>query len=763
METVKKTALLLATRYAEYPRTALVVLVVVTLAVFMLSCLITHRDEMKGERALLKAVKAIRLRDITAYLGTVLWVVPLVAFLGFSIYLVEERMVERATELSGLERLLLGVSVDPDTKIKGFEPLLLNSYVVAICGIVMQLRNLIIPRLKKSGAAAGKWTSTLVRDLALMAGAAVLTVLATEVACDEDALTLPVQSYIFSFILIFALMLLVYFFFQRYGFFCAFIVVASIALGIAEHFVVLFKDQAMLPSDILSAGTAAAVAEGYEFTIAPCLYNAVSIGMVAITLLSFVSPVYTFNRRSVFVNFGINYLCGALVLALVVGVSNTYYVGDLLGFTLNQWWPISTYEEQGFIPSFTAAIQKMEIDEPEGYSDEATEELEANLAEQYDTGYGASEQRAQATAQFDQTKPCIVAVMNESFSDLSVLEPVLNAGYTGPSFYNSISDALQRGALSTSVLGGGTATTEWEFFTNNSSAFLNGKQPYELYSMAKIDNVVKQLKELGYGTTAIHPNAGINYRRNTVYAQFGFDEFLTIDDFDDDAPTYHNGVTDATTYDKVLEILRTEEDPQFIFDLTMQNHSGYEYGSVPEEDMTSYWIDGVDEETLTSLNVYLASIQHSDEDLEYFINELRTIERPVILVFFGDHQPGLSAEILAQACPEMDEQTRASLFGQTTYMIWANYDVAATEQVSYWEQAGANELSAVAFNLIGAPLSDYQKALLCTRGQIQALSLFGVLNTDGSRYVVSDETNPYYEALNEIARMQYYNFARKVN
>ena len=37
-------------------------------------------------------------------------------------------------------------------------------------------------------------------------------------------------------------------------------------LGIAEHFVITFKGEAILPSDILALGTAMEVSEGYEFT-----------------------------------------------------------------------------------------------------------------------------------------------------------------------------------------------------------------------------------------------------------------------------------------------------------------------------------------------------------------------------------------------------------------------------------------------------------------------------------------------------------------
>ena len=46
----------------------------------------------------------------------------------------------------------------------------------------------------------------------------------------------------------------------------ALVPVACCILGIAEHFVITFKGEAILPSDILALGTAMEVSEGYEFT-----------------------------------------------------------------------------------------------------------------------------------------------------------------------------------------------------------------------------------------------------------------------------------------------------------------------------------------------------------------------------------------------------------------------------------------------------------------------------------------------------------------
>ena len=120
----------------------------------------------------------------------------------------------------------------------------------------------------------------------------------------------------------------------------------------------------------------------------------------------------------------------------------------------------------------------------------------------------------------------------------------------------------------------------------------------------------------------MHPQNPVNWKRSTVYEQLGFNEFLSMEDFAV-APVYHSGATDASTYDKVLELLEQDASPQFIFDVTMQNHSGYGEGTVPSEDVVRLDVAGIDDPAILSeLGVYLACINKSVEDLSYFLGRL---------------------------------------------------------------------------------------------------------------------------------------------
>ena len=178
--------------------------------------------------------------------------------------------------------------------------------------------------------------------------------------------------------------------------------------------------------------------------------------------------------------------------------------------------------------------------------------------------------------------PSIVCIMNESYADLSIFEG-MHAGYGGPRFFNDIEDMLQQGTLYVSVKGGGTCNVEFEFLTGCSlSCVPPGAYPYVSYNLFGVSNLVRQLGDLGYRTSAIHPNHATNWNRNIAYRQLGFERFYSIDDFDGDTELMRDLVSDSASYDKVCDLLQASDEPQFIFDVTMQNHSGYETGLLPE-------------------------------------------------------------------------------------------------------------------------------------------------------------------------------------
>lgn len=638
---------------------------------------------------------------------------------------------------------------------------ILSYSALGAAAVALLVEPLVSELINQTDVATGT-VACICRDIIIIAAVAILSFVSLEIACNETFYRIPANSFGFSVGLLASILLSLYLLGQRHGGAMVLVPVACCILGIAEHFVMTFKGEAILPSDILALGTAMEVSEGYEFTFTAGIVTSLALLEISLGLLSLIRPRKLSTPAHVLPAIAGN-LCAFLLVSVIslLGFSSID-LEQALNFGFDRWQPICTYVSQGFITSFTEMVNELPIEKPEGYTPDETKNIEQELVVAYDSTYGSSEQRAAAVAQFNEIKPTVIAVMNESFTDLSCFEQLKAAGYFGPNYYNSLPDTLVRGTMLASVTGGGTANSEFEFLTGATTAFVGvGKIPYQLYQMSDVDSLAKDLKELGYVATAMHPQNPVNYHRDKIYQQLGFGEFLSIDDFGD-APYYHNGVCDYVTYDKILELLRTDERPQFIFDVTMQNHGGYEIGSVPAEELTNYWVEGASENTNAMLNTYLTCINASDRDLEYFINELRNIGRPVVLVFFGDHQPSIATSLNDELYPQEDTASHAFRVHQSTYFVWANYEIAGNNELNVYDTVGANEIAAIALNKIGAPLTDYQKALLATRSDVPSINVAGYLGADGLRYDLESEDSPYTSTIDKLQRVQYLEFATKV-
>ena len=638
---------------------------------------------------------------------------------------------------------------------------ILSYSALGAAAVALLVEPLVSGLINQTDVATGT-VACICRDIIIIAAVAILSFVSLEIACNETFYRIPANSFGFSVGLLASILLSLYLLGQRHGGAMVLVPVACCILGIAEHFVMTFKGEAILPSDILALGTAMEVSEGYEFTFTAGIVTSLALLEISLGLLSLIRPRKLSTPAHVLPAIAGN-LCAFLLVSVIslLGFSSID-LEQALNFGFDRWQPICTYVSQGFITSFTEMVNELPIEKPEGYTPDEAKNIEQELVAAYDSTYGSSEQRAAAVAQFNEIKPTVIAVMNESFTDLSCFEQLKAAGYFGPNFYNSLPDTLVRGTMLASVTGGGTANSEFEFLTGATTAFVGvGKIPYQLYQMSDVDSLAKDLKELGYVATAMHPQNPVNYHRDKIYQQLGFGEFLSIDGFGD-APYYHNGVCDYVTYDKILELLRTDERPQFIFDVTMQNHGGYEIGSVPAEELTNYLVEGASENTNAMLNTYLTCINASDRDLESFINELRNIGRPVVLVFFGDHQPSIATSLNDELYPQEDTASHAFRVHQSTYFVWANYEIAGNNELNVYDTVGANEIAAIALNKIGAPLTDYQKALLATRSDIPSINVAGYLGADGLRYDLESEDSPYTSTIDKLQRVQYLEFATKV-
>lgn len=636
---------------------------------------------------------------------------------------------------------------------------IISNAVITFCAWASFSRPRITERVLGLFGPDGKHPHPTRAAVAALFVAGVFATLALEIPSNHNLLWMYPLCLLLEYALITAALVGAYFLFQRHGVAPAVVVVALSVLGIAEYFIVLFKSMPIQPGDIFALSTAMAVSAGYVYTLSSfCLYGVAfaSLAMLACSVATVLRPAREAkSRKRVLVNLLVGILCIAGITCHVTLID--YY--NTLGIQIYTWRPLESFYRQGYLPSFISSAQTIIPPKPDDYDANEAEQLLEDYAAQYDETLGADPNRVAAEAQFDEERPTVIAVMNETFSDLSIYQN-LHAGYEGPEYFKSIPDALARGVLYVSAFGGGTCNTEFEFLTGNSMAYLgNGVYPYTIYNLSQTENLAQQFKDLGYSTTAIHPNHGTNWNRENVYGDFGFDEFLTIEDYRD-AETLRGMVTDRATYDSIVDMLEENEDPQFIFDVTMQNHSGYDTGLIPMDMRTHYYIDGMYD---SEANEYLALIEESDRALEEFLEELRKLDRKVVVVFFGDHQPYFPSDYNDEWFINESPAAHAERLWQTNYVIWANYDVAGNDQTSEREDISVNFLGSYLMQLIGAPVTDYQKAQLVVREAMPAINTTGFVDRKSVWYLTGTDEDEIsgsdgddaLKARTDLERMQY--------
>ncbi len=516
-----------------------------------------------------------------------------------------------------------------------------------------------------------------------------------------------------------------------------------LAAGTANFFIITFKGQPIVPADLFALSTAASVAGGYNLFLTPRL---------AVCLAAFIAfcvalrwcPKRPVSRWDVAVN------CLGAVLLVAAGIMqfNAVDIREEHDVTVDVWDVRGSYESQGTALCFLSRAQELTPKPPEGYSLEAVGALLAPY-EQPPVGE-PGDQNAPGGGQAGGTDgaydgPNVIAIMNETFSDLSSYPGLEDAAGVTAYFHEVADDALAAGDVYVSAMGGGTCNSEFEFLTGASMGNMGGGvYPYVLYDVDGVDNLASYFRDLGYGTHAIHPAEAGNWRRDRIYEQFGFDTFDDITTMEE-ADTFRDLVTDKATYERVLQKIDEGEGPQFVFDVTIQNHGGYDTGLVPEADRVHVESDAVDS---PEVDEFLAAIKRSDEDLRWLVDELNARDEPTIVVFFGDHQPGFADWLFEETYGKsVDDATLEEVQERyhTPYFIWANE--AAREQygnrLRVIEDANVTSLNYLRDLLVeaaGLPETATDRYRAALRRDLPAVNLNGYRDAEGAWHWFDDET-----------------------
>lgn len=515
----------------------------------------------------------------------------------------------------------------------------------------------------------------------------------------------------------------------------------SFVIGLVNHYVLRFRGRILFPADVASWKTAANVADAFDFSIDIYMEQAAVLLVAYLFLVWMCQPQPKRDKLPLPV--------GIVGWVFCIGYSFAFFFTGMLpalGIYTQQW----VTQANGFLLNFTVALRYSSVDKPDDYS----HDLVLKLMDEYP---GVEEN-------VDTTKPInIIVVMNESFSDLTIFDN-LEVSQDPTPFLHSLSENTIKGWMYSPVTGGGTASVEFEYLTGFSTIF----QPphtvaYQLYTKEGMPSLASLFGVNGYETTAFHPYKSSGWNRPIVYSNMRFDNQLYQEDVDN-AYLIRNYISDQSDYETIFQITDAEQgDPNFIFNVTMQNHSSYAQGWNNLEKTVT--VSDELRQADYSSEQYLSLVLESDQALEQLVAHYEQSSEPTMIVFFGDHQPPLKNafyEVLYGK--SLSERTTQEVMQQyqVPFFIWTNYDIEEQEGL----MISPNYLGVLTAQLTGMPLTGFMNFLSQLYEEMPAITPVGILTADGE-YLEREELNEEqqqwletYETLNYCGMVDLFDEAR---
>ncbi|KEY32511.1 LTA synthase family protein [Bifidobacterium longum] len=484
--------------------------------------------------------------------------------------------------------------------------------------------------------------------------------------------------FVLNVILVALLYLMLLMLFNR--FWTASIVILAVGIIVAaiEHFKVEIRYEAILPADLGFLGSNT----GNMLTFIPAGAHVtilVALGAFAVLLALILVLRHFDGRKGRMIrtdNLSLNLTSRLILLLLPILVFALYCIhvsttdslankfSRALGDTPSMWDSVYDAQRNGPLVAFTRQLNPKIMDKPSNYSEETMKKVAARYQKEAET--------INASRTNNLTDSTVVYVLSESFSDPSRV-PGLKTNKDSMPNIRKIKAGTTSGLMLSSGYGGGTANLEYMGLSGLSMANFESSlsSPYQqLVPSQHWTPTINQLWGAPVNSLGYHPYESSMYSRATNYKKFGFSHFYTLTGPDvikyqdkiDESPY----VSDKSSYDSALEGIKSGKTNKFIQIITMQNHmpyhEWYENNDYTAESTTGTPLGDYEQQ---SIETYQKGVEITDQATQEFLNELDALDKPVTVVFYGDHLPGIYS-----SASEDDNNSLA--LHLTDYFIWSN-------------------------------------------------------------------------------------------
>ena len=396
----------------------------------------------------------------------------------------------------------------------------------------------------------------------------------------------------------------------------------------------------------------------------------------------------------------------------------------VMGDKPSMWDSVYDAQRNGPLVAFTRQLNPKVMVKPDDYSEETMKQVAAR--------YEKAAKKINAKRSANMTDSTVIYVLSESFSDPSRV-PGLKVNKDSIPNIRKIKQNTTSGLMLSSGYGGGTANLEYMGLSGLSMANFDSSltSPYQqLVPSEHWTPTINQMWGASKNSIGLHPYESSMYSRATNYKKFGFSHFYTLTGPDvishqdkiDDSPY----VSDEATYQSTLEEVRKTKSNQFLQVITMQNHMPY-HDWYKHNDFKASSTTGkpLKDDEKESIETYQKGASLTDGATAGFLSELDKLDKPVTVVFYGDHLPGIYSSASA------DDDNSLALH-QTDYFIWSN-KASGTQgnKIDNAEYSSPNFFVAQAAEHMDAKVSPYLAFLTEMHSKISAMEPPVVNNIQG--------------------------------
>lgn len=466
---------------------------------------------------------------------------------------------------------------------------------------------------------------------------------------------------------------------NRFWITSAILISASIIVSVIEYMKVNVRYETILPADLnfLKSNT------GNIASFLPDNANAVIFSSIVAVLITWVIAlllhVLDVNHGKIVIiaNLRTSILVRVVTLIALLATFGWYIctVGTVdssannfskfMGDTPSMWDSVYDAQRNGTLVAFLRQVNPKVMDKPADYS----ERTMSALLEKYNN----EAKKINASRKSKISDNTVVYVLSESFSN-PIRVPGLQLNKNPMPFISSVKEKTDSGLMLSSGYGGGTANLEYMSLTGLSMVNFNSSltSPYQqLVPNSSWTPTINRYWGSESNSIAFHPYEPSMYLRSTNYKKFGFSKFYSLEapnviahkNMIDKSPY----VCDESAYKSAFEKIASSKNNQFVQIVTMQNHMPFRnwYKNNDFKASSKPGSPKLGSSEISSIETYAKGVSYTDKATQSFLNDLDSIDKPVTVVFYGDHLPGIYSTA-------SDDEKNSLDLHLTDYFIWSN-------------------------------------------------------------------------------------------